>query len=100
MKESSCHDPKMEAYYKVVQCLEDRFDDLELNHITCKYNEAVNELAKITLGRTTNPQTSSLATSTSPLLTTRSQDKKATSRPSLQWDRILPKDPTPLDPQT
>jgi hypothetical protein len=50
MKESSYHDPKMEAYYKAVRHLEDRFDNLELNHITRKYNEATNKLAKITSG--------------------------------------------------
>jgi ribonuclease HI len=70
MKESSCHDPKMEAYYKAVRRLEDRFDSLELNHIVRKYNEAADELAKIMSGHTTVPQTSSPATSTSPLLTT------------------------------
>ena len=31
--ESSCHDPKMEAYCKEVRCLKDKFDGLELNHI-------------------------------------------------------------------
>jgi hypothetical protein len=55
MKESSCHDPKMEAYCKMVRRLEDKFDGLELNHIACKYNEAANELAKIASGRTTVP---------------------------------------------
>jgi hypothetical protein len=45
----------MEAYCKTVRCLEDRFDDLELNHIACKYNEAADELAKIVSGRTTVP---------------------------------------------
>jgi ribonuclease HI len=54
-KESSCHDPKMEAYCNVVRCLEDKFDGLELNHIPCKYNEDANELAKIASGRTTVP---------------------------------------------
>jgi ribonuclease HI len=83
MKESSCHDPKMEAYYKVVRRLEDRFDGLELNHITRKYNEATDELAKIMLGQTMVPQTSSPVTSTSPPSTMGSQDKKATSRLSL-----------------
>ena len=39
MKESSCHDPKMEAYCNVVRRLEDKFDGLELNHIPRKYNE-------------------------------------------------------------
>ena len=33
MKESNCHDPKMEAYYKLVCRLEDKFDGLKLNHI-------------------------------------------------------------------
>jgi hypothetical protein len=55
MKESSCHDPKMEAYCKVVRRLEDRFDNLKLNHIARKYNEAADELAKITPGQTTVP---------------------------------------------
>jgi hypothetical protein len=55
MKESSCHDPKMEAYCKAARCLEDRFYDLKLNHITRKYNEAIDELAKIASGRTMVP---------------------------------------------
>ena len=55
MKESSCHDPKMEAYYNAVRRLEDKFDGLELNHVPCKYNEEVDELAKIASGQTTVP---------------------------------------------
>ena len=55
MKESSCHDPKMEAYCKPVCRLEDKFDGLELNHVPRKYNEDANELAKIASGRTTIP---------------------------------------------
>jgi ribonuclease HI len=55
MKESSCHDPKMEAYYKAVRCLKERFDGLELNHIAHKHNEIADELAKIALGQTTVP---------------------------------------------
>ena len=39
MKESSCHDPKMEAYCNAVRRLEDKFDGLELNHIPRKYNK-------------------------------------------------------------
>ena len=39
MKESSCHDPKMEAYCNAVRRLEDKFDGLELNHVPRKYNE-------------------------------------------------------------
>jgi ribonuclease HI len=67
MKESSCHDPKMEAYCKMVRRLEDIFDGLELNHIARKYNEATDELAKITSGQSMVPQMSSPATSTRPL---------------------------------
>ena len=55
MKESSCHNPKMEAYYNVVRRLEDKFDGLELNHVPRKYNEDADELAKIASGRTTVP---------------------------------------------
>ena len=49
MKESNCLDPKMEAYCKLVRHLEDKFDGLELNHVTRKYNEAVDKLAKMAL---------------------------------------------------
>ena len=45
MKEASCHDAKMEAYCNAVRHLEDKFDGLELNHITRKYNEEADELA-------------------------------------------------------
>ena len=55
MKESSCHDLKMEAYCNAVRRLEDKFDGLELNHVLRKYNEGADELAKITSGRTTAP---------------------------------------------
>ena len=51
MKVSSCHDPKMEAYYKEVRKLEDKFHSLELIHIAQLYNEAADELAKITSTR-------------------------------------------------
>jgi len=55
MKESSCHDPKMEAYCNAVRRLEDKFDGLELNHVPRKYNEDADELAKIASGQTTVP---------------------------------------------
>ena len=51
MKESNCHDPKMEAYCKLVRRLEDKFDGLELNHIARKCNEAADELAKMVSAR-------------------------------------------------
>jgi hypothetical protein len=55
MKEASCHNEKMEAYCNTVRRLEDKFDGLKLNHITRKYNEEADELAKIASGRTTIP---------------------------------------------
>jgi len=47
MKESTCHDPKMDAYCKAVRRLEEKFDGLELNHVLRKYNEATDALAKM-----------------------------------------------------
>ena len=44
MKESSCHDPKIEAYCNAVRHLEDKFGGLELNHVSRKYNEEADEL--------------------------------------------------------
>jgi hypothetical protein len=55
MKNSHCHDRKMEAYCDEVWCLEDKFYGLELNHIARRYNETADELAKIASGRTTVP---------------------------------------------
>jgi hypothetical protein len=55
MKNSHYRDPKMEAYSDKVRCLEDKFYGLELNHIARRYNETVDELAKIASGRTTVP---------------------------------------------
>jgi len=51
MKESSCHDTKMAAYYQEVRRLEDRFDGLELNHVPRRLNEAADALAKAASGR-------------------------------------------------
>jgi hypothetical protein len=45
----------MEAYCDEVRRLEDKFYGLELNHITRRYNETADELAKIASGRTTVP---------------------------------------------
>jgi len=55
MKESSCHDPKMDAFCKAVRCLEEKFDGLELNHVLRKYNEAADALAKMASERATVP---------------------------------------------
>jgi ribonuclease HI/transposase InsO family protein len=55
MKNSHCHDRRMEAYCDEVRRLEDKFYGLELNHIARRYNETADELAKIASGRTTVP---------------------------------------------
>jgi ribonuclease HI len=55
MKNASCHDDKMEAYYNTVQALKDKFYSVELNHVPRRYNEEADELAKIALGRITVP---------------------------------------------
>jgi ribonuclease HI len=55
MKNSHCRDRRMEAYCDEVRRLEDKFYGLELNHIARRYNETVDELAKIASGRTTVP---------------------------------------------
>jgi hypothetical protein len=55
MKNSHYRDPKMEAYCDEVRRLEDKFYELELNHIARRYNETADELAKIASGRTTVP---------------------------------------------
>jgi ribonuclease HI len=50
MKNTSCHDDKMEAYCKAVGALEDKFYSVELDHMPRRYNEEADELAKIVLG--------------------------------------------------
>ena len=51
MKESSCHDAMMAAYYQEVRWLEDKFDGLELNHVPRRLNEAADALMKVAFGR-------------------------------------------------
>jgi ribonuclease HI len=55
MKNSHCRDRRVEAYCDEVRHLENKFHGLELNHIARRYNETVDELAKIASGRTTVP---------------------------------------------
>jgi hypothetical protein len=45
----------MEAHCDEVRRLEDKFYGLEVNHVARRYNETVDELAKIASGRTTVP---------------------------------------------
>ena len=47
MKEASCHDNKMVAYYNKIRKLKERFDGLELHHILRRDNLAADFLAKI-----------------------------------------------------
>jgi hypothetical protein len=55
MKNSHCHDRRMEAYYDEAWRLENKFYGLELNHIARRYNETADELTKIASRRTTVP---------------------------------------------
>jgi hypothetical protein len=55
MKNSICHDARMEAYCEEVWHLDNKFFGLEINHIVRRYNEVANELAKIASGRTMVP---------------------------------------------
>jgi ribonuclease HI len=54
-KNASCHDKNMEAYCNAMRALEDKFYDIELNHVPRKYNEEAEEQAKIASGRITVP---------------------------------------------
>jgi probable phosphoglycerate mutase len=51
MKESSYHNRKMVTYCQEVRQLEDKFDGLELNHISRWLNEAADTLAKAVSGQ-------------------------------------------------
>jgi ribonuclease HI len=55
MKNASCHDEKMEAYYNAVHALEDKFYGIKLNHVPRKYNEEADGLGKIASRRITVP---------------------------------------------
>ena len=55
MKESSYHNTNMAVYCQEVCQLEDKFDGLELNHISRRLNEVGNALAKMASGREPMP---------------------------------------------
>jgi hypothetical protein len=88
MKNSHCHDRKMEAYCDKVWRLEDKFYGLELNHIARCYNETADELAKIASGRTTVTRTPSPETYINP-------PSRPTTRPSPRRPRPSPRHPRP-----
>jgi ribonuclease HI len=88
MKNSHCHDQRMEAYCDEVRRLEDKFYGLELNHIARRYNETADELAKIASGRTTVPRTSSPETCINP-------PSRSMTRPSPRRPRPSPRYPRP-----
>jgi ribonuclease HI len=56
MKNSRCHEMRMEAYCEEVRRLEDKFFGLKLNHVAHRYNEVADELVKITSGLTMIPE--------------------------------------------
>jgi ribonuclease HI len=88
MKNSHYRDPKMEAYCDEVRRLENKFYGLELNHIARRYNETVDELAKIASGRTTVPPDVSPETYINP-------QSRPTTRPSPRRSRLSPRHPRP-----
>jgi ribonuclease HI len=81
IKNSHCRDPNMEAYCDEVQCLEDKFYGLELNHVARRYNETADELAKTALGGQRFPRTFSPETYINP--------------PSRPTTRLSPRRPRP-----
>jgi hypothetical protein len=48
-------DTTINRQHNTVRALEDKFYDIELNHVPRKYNEEADELAKVTSGRITIP---------------------------------------------
>jgi hypothetical protein len=78
----------MEAYCDEVRRLEDKFYGLELNHVSRRYNETADELAKIASGRTMVPQMSSPETYINP-------PSRSTTRPSSRRPRLSPRHPRP-----
>jgi ribonuclease HI len=86
MKNSHYRDPKMEAYCDEVRRLEDKFYGLELNHVARRYNETVDELAKIASGRTTVPPDVFSETYINP-------PSRPTTRPSSRRPRLSPRHP-------
>jgi ribonuclease HI len=93
MKNSHCRDPKMEAYCDEVRRLEDKFYGLELNHIARRYNETVDELAKIASGRTMVPRMSSPETYISPQSRPTTRPSPRRPRPSPRYPRLSPRHP-------
>ena len=47
MRELTCWNVRMEAYYAEVQKLEDKFDGIELHHVLRRDNEEADALAKL-----------------------------------------------------
>jgi ribonuclease HI len=88
MKNSHCHDPKMEAYCDEVRHLEDKFYGLELNHVARRYNETTDKLAKIASGRTTVPPDVFSRTYINP-------PSRPTTRPSPRSPGLSPRHPRP-----
>jgi ribonuclease HI len=88
MKNSHCHDRRMEAYCNEVRRLENKFHGLELNHIARQHNETADELTKIASGRTTVPRTSYPETYIN-------HPSRSTTCPSLRKPRPSPRYPRP-----
>jgi ribonuclease HI len=88
MKNASYHDKKMEAYCNAVHGLEDKFYDIELNHVPRKYNKEADELAKIASGQITIPPnvfTRDVAKPSVDLGSAPSNQEEPSGAPSKQW---------------
>jgi hypothetical protein len=82
----------MEAYCNAVRALKDKFYGIELNHVSRRYNEEADELAKIASGRITVPTNVFARDVTRPFV-----DLEPT--PSSQEEPLgAPSDPTGTEP--
>jgi ribonuclease HI len=96
MKNSHCHDPKMEAYCDEVRRLEDKFYGLEVNHVARRYNETADELAKIASAQTTVPPNVFSRDLHQPSVKTNNApepEKVSGSRPCPRCPRLSPRHP-------
>jgi ribonuclease HI len=66
MKNASCHDDKMEAYFKAVRALEDKFYGIELNHMPDGTMKRRTSWPRSRPGRSPSPRTFSPAILLSP----------------------------------
>jgi hypothetical protein len=81
----------------VVRCLEDKFDSLELNHITRRYNEEADQLAKMVSRREAVPTDVFANDLYKPSVSYLGSDRDGVEPPPITTEPSL--DPTPLTRQ-